>query len=782
MEIRPTFAIEKNRMAMVTAIVAIGLLSYPAAGAEPVASGQAPAFLCDEQGYVRHWLISALDKKPVTALKGRESDLRKQVIDLAIVPPSDAALGLPGPFDSKWRFYYPGENVFVEQSGFYHKLTVLNLYAVTELRVPSKRSLPANFWLKGTADLWVNGKAVTRATNLKHNPTFVPVELQLEAGLNRVAIRLQTLAARDTRFLVGLQLLKDAGGVAVCLPGPAEDVSKVVATDAWLRSVKAKDRQTLISAGPPPVPVSVNVAGKSQPWPAQGTPFTFDSATGFNLKVQAKINTDTLVRELEIPANQPSEPRISNSADQHRRDYILQVAKQKSDLTSIIARYLAGQPDAKLDEAVFEKSIKFIDDRNDCADFQLAAALRMYELKMLTQPQMARVKETALKFRYWSDEPGTDGMCFGSENHALLFHGCQLIAGRLFKNETFGNSGRTGTDVAKLGAERCRKWIEQTEKRDGFQEFLSSTYIPLTAAALMNVADFSGDPELSVRAVKLVDRIYRDLALQSFDGVNVAPQGRVYRAVLYPQRTTSQAMIYFANPAAEASYTGWLMFEASSPTYRPPTDVQALMEMPARKTYRHGEVEIALDKTRGYLLTSLQIPASFASGLKPGENGYQQHLWYATLGKACHVFVNHPGASFDLTMSRPGFWYGNGILPRLVQKENRLVEFFDIPESHPVQFTHAHWPSDTFQQERVGAHWAFGESGKGRIALWCSQPLQRHDDVLMNRELRAYGRQAAWLCLCEEADGKSFEQFVKRCEALKPVLKDGTVQLGGEKF
>ena len=258
-------AIETSRIAMVTAILAIGLLSYPAAVAAPAASGQVPAFQCDEQGYVRHWLISALDKKPVTDLKGRESDLRKRVIDPAIVPPSDAALGQPGPFDSKWRFYFPGENVFVEQSGFYHKLTVLNLYAVTELRVPTKRSLPANFWLKGTADLWVNGRAVTRATNVKQNPTFVPVELQLEAGLNRIAIRLQTLAARDTRFLAGLQVLKDAGAVAVCLPGPADDVSKVVATDAWLRSVKAKDRQTLISAGPPPVPVSVSVAGKSQP-------------------------------------------------------------------------------------------------------------------------------------------------------------------------------------------------------------------------------------------------------------------------------------------------------------------------------------------------------------------------------------------------------------------------------------------------------------------------------------------------------------------------------------
>ncbi len=51
----------------------------------------------------------------------------------------------------------------------------------------------------------------------------------------------------------------------------------------------------------------------------------------------------------------------------------------------------------------------------------------------------------------------------------------------------------------------------------------------------MNLIDFSGDAEMSRRAAALVDRIFVDLATQSFEGVTVAPQGRVYRNVLYPQ-------------------------------------------------------------------------------------------------------------------------------------------------------------------------------------------------------------------------------------------------------
>jgi hypothetical protein len=189
------------------------------------------------------------------------------------------------------------------------------------------------------------------------------------------------------------------------------------------------------------------------------------------------------------------------------------------------------------------------------------------------------------------------------------------------------------------------------------------------------------------------------------------------------------------------------------------------------------DAEIILHKTPTYLLTSIAIPASAANrgnkrpSLQPGDAGYQQHLWHATLGRDCHVFVNHPGGSFDQSESRPGFWYGNGVLPRMAQREGMLMQIFDIPESYPIGFTHAHWPADVFDRQVLLDHWAFGVKGNGCIALWCSERLQPQDDVLSGRELRAWARRVAWLCVCGDVrQSGGWEDFQKSCLTIDPAF------------
>jgi hypothetical protein len=400
----------------------------------------------------------------------------------------------------------------------------------------------------------------------------------------------------------------------------------------------------------------------------------------------------------------------------------------------------------------------------------------MQSLKLTDKDEAEKIKRTTLAFRYWTDEPGRDAMCFGSENHSLLFHGCQLIAGQLYPDETFTNSKKKGSEMAALGAKRCKEWLDKTERR-GFEEFLSSTYMPITVAALLNVVDFSGDKALSDRAKDLVDRIFNDLALQAFDGVTVGPQGRVYRNVLYPADSGTQALLSFATTKACAAHTHWGIFLASSKAYTPPENLDRLMMDAATKTYRQADVEIAVQKTPGYLLTSLQIPASFSGqdkksvGLQPGAMGYQQHLWHATLGRNCHVFVNHPGGSFDKTSSRPGYWYGNGIIPRVKQDGALLMAIYDIPETYPIPFTHAHWPADAFDRQEARGSWVFGQKGDGCIALWCSEKLTPYDDMLCGRELRAKALRAAWVCICgsaKESGGR--EGFIKASMSNEPAF------------
>jgi hypothetical protein len=209
-----------------------------------------------------------------------------------------------------------------------------------------------------------------------------------------------------------------------------------------------------------------------------------------------------------------------------------------------------------------------------------------------------------------------------------------------------------------------------------------------------------------------------------------------------------------------------------------------------------------LEKTPVYLLTSLAVPATPRDGerptndLRPGGAGYQQHLWQATLGRDCHVFVNHPGGFFDGTKSRPGYWYGNGLLPRVRQRGNWLQAIHVIADGtktepeitpevwqwpgpstvrpfhlYPVAFTHAHWPTDAFDREERSGHWRFGQKGRGLIGLWCSEPLVPHDDMLTGRELRANGFASAWLVICGDLEQEgSLESFMAACEARSPVF------------
>jgi hypothetical protein len=260
--------------------------------------------------------------------------------------------------------------------------------------------------------------------------------------------------------------------------------------------------------------------------------------------------------------------------------------------------------------------------------------------------------------------------------------------------------------------------------------------------------------------------------------------------VLYPHASATQAMLAYALADVPPAHSGWAAFVASSPAYRLPDDLAERLAAPASRRERHQGVELCLDKTRDGLLASVSIPASFDDGaprrplpanaegvLRPGRPGYQQHLWHASLARGCHVFVNHPGATFDGTQSRPGYWYGNGVLPRLAQRGGMLLEIFRIPASHPVHFTHAHWPADAFDRQELRDHWAFGQRRSGRIALWCSRPLRRHDDVLTARELRAEGRHVAWVCLCGSAADGDFDAFIRACTARRPQLDDAGLVL-----
>jgi hypothetical protein len=776
-------------------------------------------------GYLRHWLVAGPRETPYSGPPGEENVLRREALDpTRVEPPLHAELGATGPFGMPWRFHYPGHNFFVELSSFYFQLTLVDAYAFTEIESPRDQTADALFWVAGAADLWLNGTHLTRFDPIRYMyPDAQPLRLPLRRGPNTLCVRLQCFGVRDTRILFGLQLRDAAPDLRVRLPGPAADTAALVAAAAWLDGVRTEGRSVVTSTLPAPLHAEIRLAGPSTiPWQQNASRIDLAGVAPFRQSVAVTAAGQTLLRNFEIPANQAPAAAPAPGSDFQRPllERIAAVTFSRAQdgrgfvgLPALTARRLLGRshPD---DAPAFAHAIARTDLREDCADFTLAMLLRLLALGLATPEEGAEIRRTALAFRYWNDEPGNDAMCFWSENHSLLFHGCQRIAGLHFPAETFTNSGRTGAEQAALALDRCRAWLDHLEPR-GFDEFLSSVYMPITVLALLNLVDFAQDADISRRAAALIDRIYRDLALQSFRGVTVGPQGRVYRDVLYPEKSGTQMLLAFATPEArcpaeDGSDTAhWYVFLASSPAYRPPKDLAELMRQPASRRYRHASVEIVLHKTRDYLLTSLAIPAPLVdekgqpAGLQPGWGGYQQHAWQATLAPGCHVFVNHPGCSFDESKARPGYWYGNGVLPRVTQHDGALTAIYSIPDGsqpyprrstaewfwpiggcpvpfdlHPIPFTHAHWPADAFDRQEIRDHWAFGQKDSGYVALWCSAPLQPHDDVLTGRELRAWAPRCAWLVLCGsvEQDGP-FADFIDACLARQPEFDPESLAL-----
>ncbi len=172
-----------------------------------------------------------------------------------------------------------------------------------------------------------------------------------------------------------------------------------------------------------------------------------------------------------------------------------------------------------------------IDNREDCSDFAMNRILRMLWLdrRNPTLPDTLRndMKDTVLNFKYWLDEPGPDDMCWWSENHQILFHTAELLAGRLYPNLIFPNSGMTGREHIEHARRLINKWLDY-RSRFGFSEWHSNVYFNEDMPALINLVDFAGSKNIRARAAMMLDVLAFDMATNYYKGVFATTHGRTY--------------------------------------------------------------------------------------------------------------------------------------------------------------------------------------------------------------------------------------------------------------
>lgn len=241
------------------------------------------------------------------------------------------------------------------------------------------------------------------------------------------------------------------------------------------------------------------------------------------------------------PDSFQSNPDPSPYEERHA-DFISHVLKNTSpsNIKSIWYELIRVVGGGQAQEDTILDALRFIDARQDCADFVLHGILRMlYQFSSETGGKgsesdhpfssslLAAAKRTTLNFKYFPNEPGIDSLCTWTENHYILYTSAAYLAGQLYPNETFTNSGETGLQKIESNRKRILRWLD-LRFRSGFSEWLSHVYYDEDLTALLSLFDFAKDEEIRRKAEAIIHLLLLDMALNTFKGVFGSTHGRSY--------------------------------------------------------------------------------------------------------------------------------------------------------------------------------------------------------------------------------------------------------------
>lgn len=188
-------------------------------------------------------------------------------------------------------------------------------------------------------------------------------------------------------------------------------------------------------------------------------------------------------------------------------------------------------------DATFEKVWRL----RDTSDFDV---LRMLDLLYAFSGHPAaspalwqKLEDAILGFKYWyldptparvfDGAPVVDQMWYWTENHVLIFHTCEYLAGQKFPDRVFEVSGLTGAEHAARARQAILEWID-LRARFGFTEWHSDVYYNLNWRPLLSLVEWSEDAVIVQRASMMLDLLFFDVALQLHRGKFGATHGRSY--------------------------------------------------------------------------------------------------------------------------------------------------------------------------------------------------------------------------------------------------------------
>ncbi len=211
---------------------------------------------------------------------------------------------------------------------------------------------------------------------------------------------------------------------------------------------------------------------------------------------------------------------------QERQEFYQNLSRTSNDLYAQSARLYFGD---SLYEPIIQAAIDHVNLRKDTSDFRMNAFVRLLYYDNMTHglnnTLRDALKNCVLNFKYWYNEPGLSDCIMWTENHIILFHTAELLAGQLYPDEIFPNSGMTGQEHMAHAIPLILQWIGW-RARFGFSEWHSDIYITLDIMALMNLMDFAQNSTIATKAAMLIDTLAFDFANNYYLSLYATTHGR----------------------------------------------------------------------------------------------------------------------------------------------------------------------------------------------------------------------------------------------------------------
>lgn len=728
---------------------------------------------------------------------------RKEFIDLEgkvtkeKIDPSEIIPGKPLTYESStknWQLYFPWRNKKVERSGFWQQPTHLKSWAATTIRTMKAQKVSFKLYTCGSVNLWVNGEKVLAFSPYTRNEEKnIQFEVTLQEGENEFLVLFEDLAERDTLYYFRMDYLgQDALKIVMPIGNLiADDIHRLedALKNASFPSDAVTDGDVILNfENPLNEAVQLDCTMKTEWWGekrdlnqivAPGSKqvvFGIAEEVGMGnalLSVAIHYQTISIQKEmfLELYPKHLVPEAISDSLQARKQQAAAFIAKYGHH--DIHRAYLLARTgnDVEVVESIVRETLHVVNSRFDCSDFYLNQLFRFwtdfYDQDLFDESFWLECKQSILNYRYWFDEPGDDVMWFFSENHALLFHTCEYLAGQLFPEEIFTNSGITGAEHMEKARVRLLHWFEKFAK-EGLAEWNSSAYIPINLMGFFQIYDSVNDQALKAAAKTALDTTFRVMALNSHQGYVSCSHGRIYEKELkgnYNNATTSLLWIAYGEGNLNNATFASAAFSVSG--YEPP-DYRSFIQLSPDENvlFKHhqgpeGFVDLYTFKNLYGLLSS-------AVDYRPGVSGYSEHVVHATLSPEAIVWINHPGEEAELGTGRPSFWAGNGVLPKVDQYQDLAIVHYNINPENEIAYTHAYFPIAVFDEVELTDHWCFGRIADSYIALYAQNGLElQTEGSNKNRELISFGRENTWII--RNSHVQQFADFTQFKETMKNV-------------